>query len=106
MIPREARDHRSHRAKKNDLRGVSADPAPLRSRDKLRTRTQVITRVYLVRHGATELSSEDRFAGAIDVLLSDAGRDQARRLGARLAADAIPVAYASPFQRTMDTARL
>ena len=64
------------------------------------------TRVYLVRHGATELSAEDRFAGAIDVLLSDAGRDQARRLGARLSGDAITVAYASPFERTMETARL
>src|SRR5258706_8497615 len=64
------------------------------------------TRVYLVRHGATELSAEDRFAGAIAVLLSDAGRDQARRLGERLSGEAITVAYASPFQRTMDTARL
>jgi broad specificity phosphatase PhoE len=64
------------------------------------------TRVYLVRHGATELSAEDRFAGAIDVLLSDAGRDQARRLGARLASEAIDVAYASRFQRTTETAKL
>ena len=64
------------------------------------------TRVYLVRHGATELSAEDRFAGAIDVLLSEAGRDQARRLGERLAGEQIAVAYASPFARTMETARL
>ena len=64
------------------------------------------TRVYLVRHGATELSAEDRFAGAIDVLLSEAGRDQARRLGDRLSGQSITAAYASPFQRTMDTARL
>ena len=64
------------------------------------------TRVYLVRHGATELSAEDRFAGAIDVLLSDAGRDQARRLGQRLAGEPITAGYASPLQRTMDTARL
>lgn len=64
------------------------------------------TRLYLVRHGATELSAEDRFAGAIDVLLSDAGREQARLLGQRLAGDDIAVAYASPFKRTMDTARL
>ncbi len=64
------------------------------------------TRVYLVRHGATELSAEDRFAGAIDVLLSDTGRDQARRLGARLSREQITVAYASPMQRTMETARL
>ena len=64
------------------------------------------TRVYLIRHGATELSAEDRFAGAVDVLLSDGGRDQARRLGDRLAAEPISVAFASPMKRTMETARL
>ena len=64
------------------------------------------TRLYLVRHGATELSAEDRFAGALDVALSDEGRRQAHRLGARLAAEPIDVAFASPMQRTMDTARL
>ncbi|HYS55484.1 MAG TPA: histidine phosphatase family protein [Thermoanaerobaculia bacterium] len=64
------------------------------------------TRVFLIRHGATELSAEDRFAGAVDVLLSEAGRDQARRLGSRLAQEKIAVAYASPMQRTIETARL
>jgi len=66
----------------------------------------VTTRVFLIRHGATELSAEDRFAGAVDVLLSEAGRDQARRLGSRLAQEKIAVAYASPMQRTIETARL
>ncbi|MCU1348490.1 MAG: hypothetical protein JWO56_1520 [Acidobacteria bacterium] len=64
------------------------------------------TRVLLVRHGATELSAEDRFAGAIDVQLSDGGRDQARRLGTRLAGEPIAAAYASPMSRTLETARL
>jgi len=64
------------------------------------------TRVYLVRHGATELSAEDRFAGSVDVLLSDAGRDQAHCLGARLAAEAIAAFYASPMKRTIETAQL
>ncbi len=64
------------------------------------------TRVYLVRHGATELSAEDRFAGAVDVLLSDGGRDQARRLGERLASEPLAAVYASPMKRTMETARL
>jgi probable phosphoglycerate mutase len=64
------------------------------------------TRVYLVRHGATELTDEDRFAGAIDVKLSDEGRDQARRLGLRLQGEPISAAYASPMVRTMDTAAL
>ena len=69
-------------------------------------RGTMTTRVYLVRHGATELTDEDRFAGAIDVLLSDEGREQARLLGKRLEADPISVAFASPMTRTMDTARL
>jgi broad specificity phosphatase PhoE len=66
----------------------------------------VTTRVYLVRHGATELSAEDRFAGAIDVLLSDAGRNQARLLGQRLASEKICAIYASPLSRTIATAEL
>ena len=69
-------------------------------------RGTMTTRVYLVRHGATELTDEDRFAGAIDVLLSDEGREQARLLGKRLETDPISVAFASPMTRTMDTARL
>src|SRR5258708_21592728 len=63
-------------------------------------------RVYLIRHGSTELSAEDRFAGAIDVNLSDEGRNQARLLGERLAGEAITAFYASPMRRTVDTARL
>jgi len=66
----------------------------------------VTTRVFLIRHGATVLSAEDRFAGAVDVLLSDGGRDQSRRLGARLAREPITVAFASPMKRTLETARL
>lgn len=72
----------------------------------LRHNAGVTTRVFLVRHGATELSAEDRFAGAIDVNLSDAGRDQARKLGARLTRENIGCAFASPMKRTMETARL
>jgi broad specificity phosphatase PhoE len=64
------------------------------------------TRVLLVRHGATELSAEDRFAGAVDVRLSDGGRDQARRLGERLRDETLAAAYASPMSRTLETARL
>src|SRR5579872_4125323 len=68
--------------------------------------SRVTTRVFLIRHGATELSAEDRFAGAIDVLLSDQGRDQARRLGRRLSGEKIAAAFASPMKRTQETARL
>lgn len=64
------------------------------------------TRVFLIRHGATELSAEDRFAGAVDVLLSDTGRNQARMLGLRLAHEKVAAVYASPMKRTVETARL
>lgn len=64
------------------------------------------TRVYFIRHGSTELSAEDRFAGAIDVKLSEEGRHQARSLGERLAHEPITAVYASPMQRTVDTAGL
>lgn len=64
------------------------------------------TRVFLIRHGATEASAEDRFAGAIDVALSHDGREQARRLAQRLRRETIAAAFASPMHRTMDTARL
>jgi broad specificity phosphatase PhoE len=64
------------------------------------------TRIFLVRHGSTVLSAEDRFAGSTDVELSDEGREQARRLGERLAEEGIAAVYASPMRRTRETARL
>lgn len=64
------------------------------------------THVFLVRHGATTLSAEDRFAGAVDVPLSDEGRDQARALGKRLAGVKLAAAYCSPMSRTQETAWL
>lgn len=64
------------------------------------------TRLFLVRHGATALSAEDRFAGATDVELSAEGRAQAERLARRLADDRIGAVYCSPLRRTLDTAAL
>ena len=64
------------------------------------------TRIFLVRHGATTLSSEDRFAGATDVPLSETGREQVRRLAERLADDDLTAIFASPMGRTVETARI
>jgi probable phosphoglycerate mutase len=64
------------------------------------------TRVFLIRHGATILSAEDRFAGATDVPLSDEGRRQASRLAARLQGEPIAAVYASTMGRTLETARI
>lgn len=64
------------------------------------------TRVFIVRHGATVLSAEDRFAGATDVELSDEGREQTRRLAQRLSREKIAAVYASPLGRTLETAHI
>lgn len=62
------------------------------------------TRVFLIRHGVTVLTAEDRFAGATDVELSDEGREQARLLAERLRPAKMTAVYASPLGRTVETA--
>jgi len=64
------------------------------------------TRILLVRHGATQLTAEDRFAGDVGVDLSDEGRSQAQRLGERLRDEPIRAVYASPLSRTLETAQI
>ncbi|HWB61557.1 MAG TPA: histidine phosphatase family protein [Chthoniobacteraceae bacterium] len=64
------------------------------------------TRIFLVRHGATLLTAEDRFAGETNIPLSPEGREQAGRLSQRLATGKIAAVYASPMDRTMETARI
>jgi len=68
--------------------------------------TTFATRVFMVRHGATVLSAEDRFAGVTDVRLSEEGREQARHLAERLSCEKIAAVYASPLARTVETARI
>jgi probable phosphoglycerate mutase len=65
-----------------------------------------VTRIFLIRHGATTLTAEDRFAGSTDVPLADEGREQARRLALRLSSEKICAIYASPLSRTLETATI
>jgi probable phosphoglycerate mutase len=55
---------------------------------------------------STVLSAEDAFAGETNVALSEEGRAQARSLSERLARETIAGFYASPMDRTMETARI
>jgi probable phosphoglycerate mutase len=64
------------------------------------------TRLLLVRHGATQLTAEDRFSGAVGVDLSDEGRAQAGRLAERLSGESVGAVYCSPLGRTVETAAL
>jgi broad specificity phosphatase PhoE len=64
------------------------------------------TRLYVVRHGATQLSVEDRFAGDVGVELSEEGRSQAERLAARVQDVGISAIYSSSLSRAVETARI
>src|SRR5688500_1465085 len=65
-----------------------------------------VTRLYLVRHGATQSTEEGRFSGSEGVELSEEGRWQAAQLGERLRSEGITAAYCSPLARAADTARI
>jgi len=62
--------------------------------------------MYLIRHGTTTLSAEDRFSGGTDIDLSDEGRWQAALLARRLSDDRITAVYCSPMRRTLETAEI
>ncbi len=64
-----------------------------------------MTTVLLIRHGQTAWNREQRFRGQTDVPLDEIGLLQAAALGQRIAAAWQPAAiYASPLQRTLQTA--
>jgi broad specificity phosphatase PhoE len=65
-----------------------------------------VTRLFLVRHGATNATEEGRFSGSSGADLSDQGRLQAARLGERLAPERLAAVYASPLARALDTAHV
>ena len=64
------------------------------------------TRILLVRHGATTLTAEDRFAGSSNVNLSEDGRRQVSSLAQRLENEPIHAVYCSPLDRTVETASI
>jgi probable phosphoglycerate mutase len=64
------------------------------------------TRLFLVRHGATQLTAEDRFSGSVGVDLSADGRAQAQALAERLGHEQVTAVYTSPLGRTFETAAI
>ncbi len=62
-----------------------------------------MTRLLLVRHGATEWNSSLRFTGHSQISLSDPGRRQAIKLGQRLAGEKIDVVCTSDLRRALET---
>lgn len=65
-----------------------------------------LRKLILIRHGETDGQSSIRYYGSTDVDLSEAGRAQMRRVGARLQDQAIDLWVASPLRRSWKAAQL
>jgi probable phosphoglycerate mutase len=65
-----------------------------------------MTQVLLIRHAVNDFVKTGRLAGwTPEVHLNDEGRSQAEALGRRLADAPLAAIYASPLERTMETAQ-
>jgi broad specificity phosphatase PhoE len=61
-------------------------------------------RLILVRHGETEWNRQNRIVGHTEIALNETGRKQAALLAQALRDEKPSVIYASPLQRTRETA--
>lgn len=64
-----------------------------------------MTKVFIVRHGATDWNHTKRAQGHADIPLNAEGRDHARRAARELADEEIAAIYSSDLQRAYDTAK-
>ena len=62
--------------------------------------------LILIRHGQSQWNLENRFTGWVDVPLTDAGREEARRGAQFLQGVAIDRAFTSVLQRARETLRI
>ena len=62
-------------------------------------------RIFLARHGETEWNLVHRLQGQTDIALTRRGEGQARALATLMAGVRLDAVYASPLQRSLETAR-
>ena len=68
------------------------------------TKTSTLTRVLVIRPGATEFDDQGRIKGSLDMPLSENGRHQVASLAADLKNVRIKVIYSSPCESARETA--
>jgi broad specificity phosphatase PhoE len=64
------------------------------------------TRIWLIRHGATEWNLHKRAQGQADIALTDRGRAQAKEVAATLSPFQLTGVYSSDLMRSIDTAKV
>jgi broad specificity phosphatase PhoE len=64
----------------------------------------IYMRLILVRHGETEWNRQSRIIGHTEIALNETGRRQAALLAQALRNEKVSAIYASPLQRTRETA--
>lgn len=64
-----------------------------------------VTKIYLVRHGATDWNVDKRAQGQADVPMNTLGYQQAEEAAERLEEEGIGAVYASDLQRASETAK-
>src|SRR5699024_12815937 len=62
--------------------------------------------VVFLRHGETDCNAQVRYQGQTDILLNDAGREQARQAARRLGHTEFDAAIVSPLARADETGRI
>jgi alpha-ribazole phosphatase len=65
-----------------------------------------LTRIFLVRHGESEFNNTRRFAGHVDIGLTETGLHQVEKLRDRLAGEKIDTVYCSDLKRARITAEI
>lgn len=63
-------------------------------------------RIYLIRHGETEMNRLGVFRGRFEVDLNERGRKQAAEIARALEGQGIEVLYSGPLRRTRETAEI
>ena len=64
-----------------------------------------VTRIWLIRHGATEWNLNKRAQGQADIALTDKGRVQAKEVAVALSSFSLDAVVSSDLVRAVDTAR-
>lgn len=62
-----------------------------------------MTKLFLVRHGQSQWNLENRFTGWVDVDITEAGREEARKAGKILKNEKIDIAFTSALIRAQHT---